>query len=253
MYSLEQSFISSTDACWVPIVGSRCFCSRFVGTRRGTCYRRQEQGAVREKRWQPLNGSSIQRIATISGTSGPIHANMDGERDSVTGRGDTGERDGVAQQKQEQQAQVGGGQTVTVGNLFEHLPAAHNSEGAGGGDGAPGDGDGDGEAHEMTEILARAEGMIVERIVSTNGHATPGGEWYDQDETEFCTVLRGAARLLFADDSGAGGGGGGGGGVGRIVEMPVGAWVVIPAHVRHRVEWTSPDVPTVWMAVKWKA
>ena len=28
-----------------------------------------------------------------------------------------------------------------------------------------------------------------------------------------------------------------------------GDWVDIPAHCRHRVEWTDPDQPTVWLAV----
>jgi cupin 2 domain-containing protein len=31
--------------------------------------------------------------------------------------------------------------------------------------------------------------------------------------------------------------------------MKVGDWINIPAHQRHRVEWTSPDEPTVWLAV----
>lgn len=31
-----------------------------------------------------------------------------------------------------------------------------------------------------------------------------------------------------------------------------GDYVEIPPHVRHRVEWTDPDRPTVWLAVNWK-
>lgn len=28
-----------------------------------------------------------------------------------------------------------------------------------------------------------------------------------------------------------------------------GSFIDIPAHRRHRVEWTSPDDPTIWLAV----
>jgi len=28
-----------------------------------------------------------------------------------------------------------------------------------------------------------------------------------------------------------------------------GDWVAIPAHARHRVAWTDPDQPTVWLAL----
>jgi len=28
-----------------------------------------------------------------------------------------------------------------------------------------------------------------------------------------------------------------------------GDWIEIPPHVRHRVEWTETDEPTVWLAI----
>ena len=31
--------------------------------------------------------------------------------------------------------------------------------------------------------------------------------------------------------------------------MKPGDFVNIPAHKKHRVEWTTPDEPTVWLAV----
>jgi cupin 2 domain-containing protein len=31
--------------------------------------------------------------------------------------------------------------------------------------------------------------------------------------------------------------------------MRAGDFVNIPAHRKHRVEWTTPDEPTVWLAV----
>jgi cupin 2 domain-containing protein len=50
-------------------------------------------------------------------------------------------------------------------------------------------------------------------------------------------LLTGAARLRFED-----------GGV--MLDMKPGDWVEIPAHVRHRVESTQADPPTVWLAVR---
>ena len=86
----------------------------------------------------------------------------------------------------------------------------------------------------FTELLARPGGRI-ERIVST-GQCSPPGFWYDQPEGEWVVVLRGAARLRFADET---------------ADRPLGPgdWVEIAPHRRHRVEWTAPDEVTVWLAV----
>lgn len=86
---------------------------------------------------------------------------------------------------------------------------------------------------ELTTVLQEANGVRIERIVST-GHKSPEGFWYDQPEHEWVMVLNGAARLQFED---------------RVVELKVGDWINIPAHQRHRVEWSTPDEPTVWLAV----
>ncbi len=86
---------------------------------------------------------------------------------------------------------------------------------------------------ELVQVLTAAPGVRIERIVS-HGHASPSDFWYDQDETEWVMVVRGAARLRFEDGA---------------VEMRPGDFVNIPAHRKHRVEWTTPDEPTVWLAV----
>lgn len=86
---------------------------------------------------------------------------------------------------------------------------------------------------EFVEVLLAAPGVRIERIIS-RGHASPEGFWYDQDQDEFVVLLKGAARLRFEDES---------------VEMRPGDWINIPAHRRHRVEWTTPDEPTIWLAV----
>ena len=92
----------------------------------------------------------------------------------------------------------------------------------------------DAHAGEIVERLAGSETARIERIVS-HGQASPDGFWYDQDEAEFVVVLAGAARLEFAD--------------GEIIEMAPGDCVDIAPHRRHRVAWTDPDRPTVWLAV----
>ena len=88
---------------------------------------------------------------------------------------------------------------------------------------------------ELIEILAENPHVRIERIVST-GHASPEGFWYDQDEAEWVVVLKGEAKLLFEDDD-------------EPTTMWPGDHVLIPTHRKHRVEWTTPDEPTVWLAV----
>lgn len=88
---------------------------------------------------------------------------------------------------------------------------------------------------ELTEVLAENEHVRVERIVSS-GHASPEGFWYDQHENEWVIVLKGEAILVFEGDV-------------EPTTMQPGDHVLIPAHRKHRVEWTQPDEPTVWLAV----
>lgn len=86
---------------------------------------------------------------------------------------------------------------------------------------------------ELVQTILNKPDIRVERIVS-HGHASPDGYWYDQDRHEFVVVLQGAARLRFDDE---------------CIELTPGSYVDIPAHRRHRVEWTTPDEPTIWLAV----
>ena len=77
---------------------------------------------------------------------------------------------------------------------------------------------------ELVLTLLHAENLRIERIVS-DGHASPDGFWYDQDQAEWVIVLTDAARLRFDD---------------ALLEMKSGDFVNIPSHKKHRVEWTSP-------------
>ncbi len=88
---------------------------------------------------------------------------------------------------------------------------------------------------ELVTTLLSAENVRIERIVS-HGHSSREGFWYDQHETEWVVVLKGAARLRFEDET-------------SPTELRPGDFVHIPAHRKHRVEWTTPDEPTVWLAV----
>ena len=86
---------------------------------------------------------------------------------------------------------------------------------------------------ELVQTLLQDANVRLERIVS-HGHASPADFWYDQPQHEWVIVLKGAARLQFKD---------------CMVEMKPGDFVNIPAHKKHRVEWTTPDEPTIWLAV----
>lgn len=100
-------------------------------------------------------------------------------------------------------------------NLYENLP--------------------DDTATEQVVALLSRPGLRIERIVS-NGQASPEGYWYDQPQSEWVVIVRGAARLRFEDEE-------------RDVVMQAGDWIDIPAHRRHRVEWTDPDTHTIWLAI----
>jgi cupin 2 domain-containing protein len=90
-------------------------------------------------------------------------------------------------------------------------------------------------AGEVIEPLWSVPGLVVERIVS-HGQATPAGQWYDQDSDEWVVLLRGAARLRIE---------------GRDEELSLrpGDYILLPAHLRHRVEWTDPEHSSVWLAI----
>jgi cupin 2 domain-containing protein len=91
-----------------------------------------------------------------------------------------------------------------------------------------------GAEEDVAPLLTTPEVRIM-RIVS-HAHASPPGFWYDQDETEWVMVVSGAAGLLIDGET-------------AVRGLGPGDWLLIPAHVRHRVEWTASDQPTVWLAV----
>lgn len=92
----------------------------------------------------------------------------------------------------------------------------------------------DSPAEQFEELLSRS-GFRVERIVS-RGQASPPGFWYDQDVGEWVVLLSGAAELQFENEA-------------ESRMLAPGDWVNIEAHRRHRVNWTDPSQPTVWLAI----
>jgi cupin 2 domain-containing protein len=91
---------------------------------------------------------------------------------------------------------------------------------------------------EVVEKIAAGPDFLFERIVS-HGHCTPDGHWYDQPRDEWVVLVSGAARLRFEHSDVA-------------MELRPGDAVHIPAHCRHRVEWTTPDGETVWLALHFR-
>jgi cupin 2 domain-containing protein len=93
----------------------------------------------------------------------------------------------------------------------------------------------DARTAEIIDALLTRPGIRIERIVS-QGQASPPDFWYDQDEGEWIVLLSGGARLRFADESDA-------------RALSPGDCLDIAPHRRHRVEWTDPATPTIWLAV----
>ena len=90
-------------------------------------------------------------------------------------------------------------------------------------------------ADEQTAELFARPGLRIERIVST-GQASAPGFWYDETDDEWVCVIAGSAAVLIEGESAP-----------RLLKP--GDWLELPAHVRHRVEWTDGTQPTVWLAL----
>jgi cupin 2 domain-containing protein len=92
---------------------------------------------------------------------------------------------------------------------------------------------------ELFQTLVQTPTVRIERIIS-RGHSTPAGQWYDQDTDEWVLLLQGKARLGIENEP-------------ELLELKPGDAVLLPANVRHRVEWTDPDQHTIWLAVHFLA
>ncbi|NPA95426.1 MAG: cupin domain-containing protein [Thermodesulfobacteria bacterium] len=109
---------------------------------------------------------------------------------------------------------------VEKGNIFSNIP--------------------DTFPEEIFETLLQGKSFRLERILS-KGHRSPQDFWYDQAQDEWVIVLRGRATLRFAKgqdtrDS-------------YDLELGPGDYVLIPSHLKHRVERTTESEETVWLAI----
>jgi cupin 2 domain-containing protein len=86
---------------------------------------------------------------------------------------------------------------------------------------------------ELFSSMVKQDNVHIERIVS-QGHSTPIGQWYDQGHDEWVLMLQGQAILAYEQTE---------------QTLKVGDYVFIPAHIKHRVEWTDPKQNTVWLAI----
>jgi cupin 2 domain-containing protein len=103
----------------------------------------------------------------------------------------------------------------TAGNIFAKLPQS--------------------PPEEVFHEIVHGERFRLERIISF-GQSTPGGHWYDQQQHEWVVLLSGAAGFRFEDEE-------------SVRVLHPGDFVNIPAHRRHRVEWTDEKQNTVWLAL----
>ena len=95
----------------------------------------------------------------------------------------------------------------------------------------------DATQNEVFETLAQGQDVVIERIVS-QGQRSAEGFWYEQEREEFVMVVTGQATLRREVE-------------GRVesIDLGPGDCLTIPALQRHRVEWTDPQRPTVWLAI----
>jgi cupin 2 domain-containing protein len=86
---------------------------------------------------------------------------------------------------------------------------------------------------EIIEPILESGKFKVERIVS-EGHHSEKDFWYDQSTNEFILLLKGNAIIKFETEE---------------AKLNEGDYLIIPAHKRHRVEWTDPKQKTFWLAI----
>ena len=86
---------------------------------------------------------------------------------------------------------------------------------------------------EIFETIISKSNIKIERIIS-KGHKSEPNFWYDQDKSEWILILKGEARLQFEDKS---------------IHSTPGDYLNIAAHQRHRIDWTTPEAETIWLAV----
>ena len=122
---------------------------------------------------------------------------------------------------------------MPTNNLFSHLPKDLSSE--------------------VFETLVQGSNLRIERIVSL-GHSSQDNTWYDQDDHEWVILLQGKAAIRFADADGFDSSyktdtSNKTNLTDNTVQLLPGDYINIPAHTKHRVEWTDASNTTIWLAI----
>jgi cupin 2 domain-containing protein len=99
-----------------------------------------------------------------------------------------------------------------IRNLLSETPAAEGAE-------------------EINPLLTGSSFRL--ESIHSYGQPTPEGFWYDQAGEEWVLLARGSARLEFEGEG--------------MLDLKSGDHLMIPAHCRHRVHFTSPDA--IWIAL----
>jgi len=80
--------------------------------------------------------------------------------------------------------------------------------------------------NELFTTLLQGEQLKIERIVS-RGQSDAKDDWYDQETDEWVILLQGEAVLEFIEPA-------------EFKQLNAGDYLFIPAHSKHRVDWTHP-------------
>ena len=103
---------------------------------------------------------------------------------------------------------------MRIKNLYKNISGSHNDE--------------------LIEKLLENKDFFVERIIS-EGHKSPKGFWYDQDTNEFILLLKGSAEIEIYEQ--------------EIFNLIPGDYLIIPSHIRHRVNKTDTYEKTIWLTI----
>ncbi len=87
---------------------------------------------------------------------------------------------------------------------------------------------------EIFEPLCSAKNLLVERIISM-GQVTESDQWYNSERNEWVMLQQGKATLELEN--------------GKQVHLTAGDYVFIPAHLKHRVAYTSQKPHCIWLAI----
>lgn len=90
-------------------------------------------------------------------------------------------------------------------------------------------------SEELFSTLLVKGSIKIERIIS-QGQCSPLKDWYDQVQDEWILLIEGQAEIQFDNDS-------------PVIILKAGDYLLIPAHSKHRLHWTHPEIKSIWLAI----